>query len=201
MGLRRIRLRRRALAVICFILGTVMAAQAVRIKAKAALAQVLLERAWSKTREGAPQSRPWPWADTWPIARLEAPEWALSFIVLEGATGNALAFAPGRLSGSARPGTPGHVVVAGHRDTHFAFLENIAIGERLLLEASDGTRRSYRVTETMIRDRQETDLIQPTASPTLTLITCWPFNAVTPGGPLRFVVRAQATGDELALAP
>ena len=43
------------------------------IQAKAELAQVLLERAWEKTLAGEARARPWPWADTWPVARLRIP--------------------------------------------------------------------------------------------------------------------------------
>jgi sortase A len=37
---------------------------------KAQLAQVLLQRAWAGTLAGQRHVKPWPWADTWPIARL-----------------------------------------------------------------------------------------------------------------------------------
>ena len=41
------------------------------IPVKAALAQVLLEQAWRRTLAGEVRARPWPWADTWPVAALE----------------------------------------------------------------------------------------------------------------------------------
>lgn len=180
----------RRAARLLFVLGLALGAQAAYIPAKAVLAQALLERAWRRAERGEVRVRPWPWADTWPVARLEAPTRGVKLIVLAGATGSSLAFGPGHLSGSARPGTAGNVVLAGHRDTHFRFLQDLGPGEPLVLTSPDGSRRIFRVQDTAVRDRAETDLIRPTREPTLTLVTCWPFDALVPGGPLRYLVRA-----------
>lgn len=166
--------------------------QGVYIHAKAALAQVLLERAWIKTLEGETQSRPWAWADTWPVARLKVPAHNVDQIVLDGGTGNVLAFAPGRLEGSAAPGMPGRVVISGHRDTHFRFLQDIAAGDWLLLQTPDGGQRRYRVVNTRVADTRQQNgylLYPPTSG--LTLITCYPFDTVRPGGTLRYLVNAE----------
>ena len=40
-------------------------------------------------------------------------------------------------------------------------------------------------------DRSETRVLDAADSPQLTLITCYPFDAVRPGTPLRYVVIAQ----------
>ncbi|MFP6625625.1 MAG: sortase, partial [Deltaproteobacteria bacterium] len=92
---------------------------AVYIHAKAELSQVLLKRAWARTLEYGEPSRPWPWADTWPVARLRVPRLGIDQVVLAGASGASLAFAPGHLSGTASPGETGSTVISGHRDTHF----------------------------------------------------------------------------------
>jgi sortase A len=41
-----------------------------------------------------------------------------------------------------------------------------------------------------IVDRRDTSVLTTSPGPTLTLITCYPFDAVVPGGPLRYVVVA-----------
>lgn len=166
--------------------------QGVYIHAKAALAQVLLERAWDRTLEGETQSRPWAWADIWPVARLKVPTLGIDQIVLDGGTGNVLAFAPGRLEGSAAPGMRGRVVISGHRDTHFRFLKDIAAGDWLLLQSPNGSERRYRVVNARVADTREQNgnmLYPPTDG--LTLITCYPFDAVRPGGALRYLVDAE----------
>lgn len=179
--------------------GGALVARGLWIPAKAALGQALLERAWTRVESGeiAPSAaRPWPWADTWPVARLRLPERGLDYVVLDGASGESMAWAPGWVRTSAPPGSPGHVVLAGHRDTHFRVLETLRPREELVLETPGAVRR-YRVTETRVVDAADTGVLAPTSRPTLTLITCFPFDAVVPGGPLRWVVTARevrATG-------
>jgi Ca-activated chloride channel family protein len=188
------RRRAAALAALC---GTALLIQGFWIPAKAVLAQALLERAWTRTRAGEVAVAPWPWADTWPVARLEVPGRGVRVLVLEGATGRTLAFGPGRLAGSAVPGAPGHSVVAGHRDTHFAFLRDLGPGDRIRVERADGARRSYRVTDLSVVHERDTRVLADTDVSTLSLVTCYPFDAALPGGPLRLVVRAE---EEVAAA-
>src|SRR6476620_7642942 len=103
-------------------LGFWQAGHGAWIHAKAQLAQYLLQRAWTRTLEGERDARPWPWADTWPVARLRVPAHGVDLIVLDGVSGRTLAFAPGHASGSPVPGEMGTSVISGHRDTHFRFL-------------------------------------------------------------------------------
>jgi sortase A len=194
------RRRQATLAVVAAgLAGAALVAQGLWIPAKAVLAQVLLERAWNRALAGEAHPRPWPWADTWPVARLILPPGKLgdrsrNLIVLAGASGRTLAFGPGHLDGSALPGDDGNVVLVGHRDTHFRALASLTFGDEVVLETlgPDGTprRRRYRVAGAEVVDKSRTDLLAETARPTLTLVTCWPFDAVVPGGPLRYVVTA-----------
>ena len=166
------------------------------IYAKAELAQGLLRRAWSRTVAGGNQVKPWPWADTWPVAKLEIPRARSSFIVLAGASGRTLAFGPGHLDGSAAPGSPGNCVLSAHRDTQFRALRGLMRGDRVVVETSDRRRHEYRVVELAVVDRRDTAFLEGTPDEALTLVTCYPFDAVVPGGPLRYVVRAVAVPGE-----
>jgi sortase A len=161
------------------------------IYAKASLAQVLLRRAWATTVHSGRPTAPWPWADTWPIARLYGPGLSKGVIVLAGSSGRTLAFGPGHLDGTALPGHPGNCVLSAHRDTQFAFLKSVAIGDAIELETPDGRRHEYRVSDRLVANQRDVGLLAPTREPTLTLVTCYPFNAIRPGGPLRFIVRAR----------
>ena len=159
------------------------------IHAKAALAQVLLERAWLHTLDGATTVQAWPRADTWPVARLQiadAPQ-----IVLAGVSGEALAFGPGLIDGSAAPGAPGTTVIAGHRDTHFRALRHIGIGDAVRLQDRSGRLHSYRVTATDVVHENEARIRLDGDRHRLLLVTCWPFDAVDPNGPLRYLVLAE----------
>jgi sortase A len=161
------------------------------IYGKALLAQVLLRSAWTEAMAGKARPRPWPGADTWPVARLISAAHDVDLIVLSGANGSTTAFAPGHIPGTARPGEVGNVGLAAHRDTHFAFLEGVRIGELLWLELPGGGARSFEVQELRVVDSGDTSSLS-TPGDLLTLVTCFPFSAPTPGGPLRYVVQARA---------
>ena len=174
-------------------------AAAGRIYLKAWLAQRLLHRAWAATQaEGGPV-KPWPWADTWPIARLSMPGRGVDLIVLADASGRSMAFGPGLVAGTAPPGAVGNTVLSGHRDTQFRFLKDLRPGERMRLEAADGSQRDYAVIETLIVDAHAVEILWDTGDAQLTLVTCYPFDAIVPGGPLRYVVRASPRAVEKRL--
>jgi sortase A len=163
------------------------------IQAKAWLAQVLIEQAWARTLDGEQHVKPWPWADTWPVARLNIPSRGIERFILAGANGRTIAFGPGHVFGTPLPGEDGNSVIGAHRDTHFAFLRTLQAGEEIIVEKSDGGRRHYRVSNTEIIDKSETRVLaQPLGETQLTLITCYPFSALRAGGPLRYVITAKA---------
>lgn len=191
MGLARGgRLRSAACALTLF--GAVALGQGLWIPAKALLAQFLIARAWAAAEADEAPPKPWPWADTGPVAKLWLAPDAEPLYVLAGASGEAMAFGPAHVSSSARPGEADNVVIAGHRDTHFAPIRDLDAGARLSLEDTRGVRRDYEVVATAVVHESRTDLLDRTGSPELTLITCFPFDAVVPGGPERYVVHARA---------
>jgi sortase A len=159
---------------------------------KAQVGQWLLHRAWLRTQASGKPIAPWPWADTQPQARLLAPAQHVDLLVLAGASGRTLAWGPAHLDNSAAVGAAGNAVVSGHRDTHFRFLASVAIGDSLVIERADGNRIVYRVSDIAIADARALAIPRDTERPTLTLITCYPFDAVVPGGPLRYIVTAEA---------
>ncbi len=168
-------------------LGLVTAGGWIHLKAR--LSQTLLTHAWHRTQQGDLDARPWPLADTRPLARLRVPRLDIDQIVLEGASGRTLAFAPGHLAASAMPGEPGTTVLSGHRDTHFGFLQHLEPGDRVLLETPTGVQR-YQVIDAQIVDTRTTPLRLQGHHSELLLITCYPFNVVAPTGPLRYRVTA-----------
>ena len=165
--------------------------QGAYIPAKAWLAQELMQRAWLRVTAGEDRATPWPWADTWPIARLSVQAFDVDLIVLAGGSGRTLAFGPGHLGASALPGHVGNAVIAGHRDTHFAFLRDVQPGEVIGVESFDGAHHFYEVTATNIVDSRKGSLLLDTDLSMLTLVTCYPFDAIEAGGPMRYVVTAR----------
>lgn len=164
--------------------------QGAYIYAKAQLAQYLLEDAWEKTLAGSTSVNPWPWSDTYPVARLRVPSRNVDQIVLAGVSGRTLAFGPGYMLASTLPGEGGVTVLSAHRDTHFGFLQNLRRGEQVFVQLADGSEHVYRVEDASVTDTRSSALSAPPWGDGLVLVTCYPFNVVAPTGPLRYVVTA-----------
>jgi sortase A len=180
------------LLVACLLcLGFWQLGQGAYIPAKAWLAQELMQRAWTRAGSGENRATPWPWADTWPVARITARAGEVDLIVLAGASGRTLAFGPGHMSASVLPGETGNSVIAGHRDTHFQFLKDVQRGELLTVESGTGSRYLYQVVGVDIVDSGKGSLTLDTETAMLSLVTCYPFDSRESGGPLRYVVTAR----------
>jgi len=173
---------------VLFILGIWHTGYGAWIYVKAEFAQYLLERAWAQMQEGRRDVQPWPWADTWPIARLEVPQHGIEMFVLSGASGRTLAFGPGHVSSSPPPGSVGTAILNGHRDTHFTFLKNMQLGDTIIIEDIDGETTSFTVHEMKVVDARQAMIFQDDSHAQLVLVTCYPFDAIEPGGPLRYIV-------------
>jgi len=180
------------LVVACLLcLGFWQLGQGAYIPAKAWFAQELMLRAWARTVEDDDRQVPWPWADTWPVARLSAKSGDIDLIVLAGGSGRTLAFGPGHLSASSLPGELGNSVIAGHRDTHFNFLRDVEIGESLVIEKIGGRKHLYKVIGIDVVDARRGSLLLDTDAAILSLVTCYPFDSREAGGPMRYVVTAK----------
>ncbi len=180
----------RTLLVVVLLAGMAVGGEGLWIYAKARLAQLLLEISWRSALAGE-QLKPWPWADTRAIARLTIERDGAAVIVLDGASGRTMAFGPGHLDGTAMPGDIGNCVITAHRDTHFAPLRYLGPGDIVTLQRPDGRVVRYRVQATRVVRKNDTSVLRQDARTRLTLITCYPFDAVRPGTPLRWVVIAQ----------
>ncbi|HEY7649474.1 MAG TPA: class GN sortase [Methylomirabilota bacterium] len=164
--------------------------QGLWIYAKARLAQRLLQRAWVRALAGEAAVKPWPWADTWPVARLQVPAHGVDLIVLAGVSGRTLAFGPGHAQGSAVPGAPGTAIVTGHRDTHFRFLERVKPGDEIIVQVPGRPRSRLWVQGASVVDSRTAVIRTDDHATSLVLVTCYPFDAVRPGGLLRYAVTA-----------
>jgi sortase A len=182
----------RGMVIAAALAGVACLGQATWIPLKAQLAQVLIGRAWQRHEAGDATARPWPWADTTPVARLVVTGGSQQvYYVLEGASGRNLAFGPAHDPASVLPGEPGNSVISGHRDTTFGFLKSLHPGSRLRVDRA-GTSTWFTVTEMRVADSRLERIALDSAAPRLTLTTCYPFDALIPGGPLRWVVTADA---------
>lgn len=188
----------RILVALVLFAGASLTARAMYLDAKAALANVLIHRAWNKTLADGQPHPPWPWADTYPVACLRIPRLGYDEVVLEGATPRTLAFGPARLFSGAGLGEPGNVELAGHRTTWFHPLEDLEARDEIQLQWFDRRghelrERIYTVDDILIVTPEEVPSLTPSSGDSLTLITCYPFGH-SPRSPQRFVVLASPAG-------
>nr|WP_010131000.1 class GN sortase [Microbulbifer agarilyticus] len=193
----RMWLSKRLLPLLLITAGVWQLAGASWILAKAELSQYLISSAWERQLHAGEIHKPWPWADTWPVARLKLDQ-QKPLVVLQGTSGEALAFGPGLHEASTLPVTQQHgddtpvrtTVIAAHRDTHFRGLEKLQVGMGVQLQGRDGRWRHYRVRGTRVVDSSR-ETLPVSDRPGLLLVTCYPFGALEAGGPLRYLVYAE----------
>jgi sortase A len=175
------------------LLGLILFGQGAYIHAKALLAQILLERAFDQTIATGHPTKPWSWADTWPVARIEVKRIGARAIVLSGSSGQALAFGPGHVEGTQDAGERGVAVYSAHRDTHFRFLKNVVVGDEIDVTRGDGKAFRYRADGISVV-RFDASGIDPLADGyQLVLSTCWPFDALM-SGPDRYLLHTTLVG-------
>ncbi|WP_257169518.1 class GN sortase [Bradyrhizobium sp. SRS-191] len=177
------------------LVGLILFSHGALIHAKAIVAQVLLDRAFSQTIATGRPVKPWSWADTVPVARIEVKRLGVSTIALAGSSGQALAFGAGHVEGTAEPGEAGVAVYSAHRDTHFRFLKDVSIGDEIDVVGRDGRTFRYRADGTSVVRFDASGIDPGTERPELVLSTCWPFDALTQG-PERYVLHATLIADQ-----
>ena len=179
-----------AVSALLMLASVALFGHSIWIFAKAQLAQVLLERAFTQTISTGKPVKAWSWADTYPIARIKINRIAAEAIVLQGSSGEAMAFGPALVNETSRPGTRGTSVMAAHRDTHFSFLKNVKIGDLIEVTRDDGLVFTYRAVNMRVVDWNKSGIDAHEAGFHLVLATCYPFDALT-RGPQRYVVEAE----------
>jgi len=132
------------------------------------------------------------------LARLDAPSLNMQTTVLEGSDDGTLARGAGHIEDTPLPGQPGNIGIAGHRDTVFRPLRNARVGAPMTLETRDKTYH-YTISRTLIVGPKDVYVLDPTSRPTLTLVTCYPFEFIG-HAPRRFIVQAELVREEPRIA-
>lgn len=174
--------------------------QAGYIYAKAQLAQYLISDAWQQSIVSGMPVRPWDWADTHPVAKLSINQ-AQILYVLAGASNRNLAFGPVLLNADLDDVDTGNaehagqlkafnIAIAAHRDTHFALLQDIEYGDVISLDTGKELL-NFVVDEMLIVDEKHLSVLDVDDKQVITLITCYPFDALSSATPLRYVVQGR----------
>ncbi len=170
-------------------IGTWQFSQGKELYIQSWLAHSLLHTAWVRTQASGHQAKPWPGAETWPLARLSIPHLNIAQIILSHADEGLSAYALGHSNSSVLPGELGNSVLnILHHDTHFDFLKQLRPGDMLILESVHSGRWHYQVSSIFLVDKSRTNLVEPSLNRQLTLVSCYPCTA---GNNTRYVVLAK----------
>ena len=182
------------LLLVLMIAGLLIFGKGIYMQCKALLAQELLTSAWTSHLEDGKLHKAWSWADSAPFAQLTLPGQA-PLIILSGATGSNLAFAPAWMVSSSPFGQGGNSVVVAHNDTHFKHLKDLDIGDQLTISTYENAALFYQVQETKIVNEKDLSVLEDNGEELLTLITCYPFDSTVYNSDLRFVVVSKRIKD------
>ncbi|WP_234400140.1 class GN sortase [Shewanella marina] len=188
------RLMRRKLAwlmiTVILLVGAGLVVKGSYMQLKAQLAQFLIADSWQQSMLLQRPVKPWFYADTWPKAKLSFAQYGIEQYVLSGASGRNLAFGPAHLLSTHEFDASGPSLIAGHNDTHFSFLKQVAVGDEFELQNQQGQVLKYRVSQIDVIHQSE-DYFLYENSAKLYLMTCYPFNAIAAGTELRYLVTAE----------
>ena len=122
------------------------------------------------------------------LGRIEIPRLRMTAMVAEGVDSRTLGRAVGHVPSTAWPGGAGNCGLAGHRDTFLRGLRNVRVDDVIHIVTLERTT-IYRVEWTKVVEPTRVDVLDSTATRSLTLVTCYPF-AFVGHAPQRFIVRA-----------
>ena len=194
---------------ILFLTGLVLSSigliRVVYYQAKANVAQAMIESVWNEREKTVklinPENlKPWPWADTWPVMKIEFPEFSRSSlmnsnyissnIVLKDDSGESLAFGPGLMTTDILPGDVGNSFIAAHRDTHFSSIGQLLKNNTIKITLHSGITHQFIIDRIKIVDSRTEQAWTATNEKRITLVTCYPFDGSIPNTPLRYLVSA-----------
>jgi len=124
-----------------------------------------------------------------PMAILSLPRLKIRVPVFDGTDELVLNRGAGWIGGTARPGADGNIGIAGHRDGFFRPLKDAKAGDRIEVVTVSGTR-IYEIDEIVIVTPKDVQVLAPRPTPSVTLVTCYPFYFVG-SAPQRFIVHAE----------
>ena len=123
------------------------------------------------------------------VGSIEIPRLLFSEVVVEGIGSTTLRRVVGHIPGTALPGQPGNVGLAGHRDRLFRPLKDLRINDTIQFATPRGYYR-YEVESLRVVDPDDVAVLAASGEKVLTLVTCYPFYYVGPA-PKRWIVRAR----------
>ena len=155
--------------------GSLLCLHASWLPIKGWLSEQLISYSWHQTINLQQKTKPWPWADTYPIAEISFERIKKRVVVLNGGDPTTLAFSAGAIAPFNQARSTQAFVVAGHRDSHFSFLDEVIMNDIISLADKQGKSQLYQVEAIDIVDASTGELPILADDSQLILITCYPF--------------------------
>ena len=165
----------RIINIVLLISGGFLCLHASWLPVKGWLSHQLISYSWHQTIDFKQKNKPWPWADTYPIAELSFERLNKRVVVLNGGDPTTLAFSAGAIAPFNQTKSIKPFVVAGHRDGHFSFLNEVVMNDIISLTDQQGKSQLYQVEAVNIVDASTGELPVLADNSQLILITCYPF--------------------------
>ena len=184
--------RKLSILLLSFLLlsgGGYFSFEAVKIQVKSKVAQLLLEKTWNNSLIKGESIQPWKSFDGKPILKIKIAKYDVSQIVLEGTSGQSLAFGPSFHTETDLPSTNKITAISSHRDSHGEYIKKLEIGDIIQLQDLNKIWYTYQIDEFIIVN--VTQKISINQKNRLLLITCYPFNEILSGTSLRYIVSAK----------
>lgn len=187
----------KCLAAVLLVAGLGLFGHGAYMQGKAWLAQYLINNAWQQALNSPnKQVKPWFYADSYVTAKLRWPSHKKELTILAGASGRNLAFAPSHFLPSGKFGANNGVLIAGHNDTHFAFLQHVKVGEQFDLQTQNGQIERYKVRDISVIHQSQSEFLNQAG---LYLLTCYPFDSLASGTELRLLVSADKVSSSTSM--
>ena len=177
------------LLIILLLGGGYFLFEAIKIEVKAKVGQVLLKYAWNISLKDNKPNKPWSRIDAMPIFKLEIPKHGISQVILDESSGEALSWSPTFHQETYLPYKKKITAISGHRDSHFTYIKDLQIGDIIKLQDLNRNWYTYKIEEFLIVNVK--DGVSINHNNRLLLITCYPFDAILSGTPLRYIVSAK----------
>jgi sortase A len=153
------------------------------------LTQALLARAWQSSLASGRHVKAWPWASSWPVARLTFPRLGIERYVLsgDGATPDLGSY---HMAGTALPGEAGNSVIGTLDETDLAFLRELAPQTLIEVESMEESGIRYTVRYAQPLDPRDIWITKQEGPARLTLISCTSSRTLRPEEPPCYGVSA-----------
>lgn len=178
-----------------FLVGALLSLHSAWLPVKGWLSQQLISYSWSYSKVSGDAPKPWPWADTKPAFSLSVPKLSEQVVVLTGTDATTLAFSAGVLQPFSSIDQANTIVVAGHKDSHFAFVQHIKKDDVLVLTNSQNQQVKFNVSAIKSYDTLDESFHYDSHKKQLLLVTCFPFESSFSQSSQRYVVVADVVTD------